>query len=55
MNSTIAAPLLVAYALARVKPRKPRRLYDKREALVEKLKVDFLAEHERRLKAAKKK
>jgi deoxyhypusine synthase len=54
-DSTIAAPLMTAYALARVKPRKPKRLYDKREALVEKLKLDFLAEHERRLKAARKK
>ena len=54
-DSTIAAPLMAAYALARVKPRRPRRLYDQRETLVQKLKVDFLAEHERRMKAAKKK
>jgi deoxyhypusine synthase len=54
-DSTIAAPLMAAYALARVKPRKPRRLYDRREALVNKLKVDFLAEHERRTKAARSK
>jgi deoxyhypusine synthase len=50
-DSTIAAPLLTAYVLARVKPRKPRRLYDRREALVERLRVDYLAEHERRRKA----
>ncbi|HZN02457.1 MAG TPA: deoxyhypusine synthase, partial [Candidatus Polarisedimenticolia bacterium] len=54
-DSTIAAPLMTAYALARVKPRKAKRLYDVREKLVEKLKVDFLAEHERRQKAARKK
>jgi deoxyhypusine synthase len=54
-DSTIAAPLMTAYALTRVKARKPKRLYDKREALVEKLKVDFLAEHERRQKAARRK
>jgi deoxyhypusine synthase len=52
-DSTIAAPLMTAYALARVKRRKPRRLYDRREALVEKLKVDFLAEHERRSRKKK--
>jgi deoxyhypusine synthase len=51
-DSTIAAPLMTAYALSRVKKRAPKRLYDRREALVEKLKVDFLAEHARRQKAA---
>ena len=52
-DSTIAAPLMTAYALARVKRRKPRRLYDRREALVEKVKIDFLAEHERRSRKKK--
>jgi len=47
-DSTIAAPLLTAYALARVKPRRLKRLYDRREALVERLRVDFLAEFEKR-------
>ena len=47
-DSTIAAPLLVAYAISRVKPRRLRRLYDKREELVGKLRKDFLVEHERR-------
>jgi len=47
-DSTIAAPLLVAYAISRVKPRRLRRLYDRREELVGKLKKDFLVEHERR-------
>jgi deoxyhypusine synthase len=51
-DSTIAAPLMTAYALARAKKRAPKRLYDKREALVEKLRIDFLAEHARRQKAA---
>ena len=46
---------MTAYALARVRPRKAKRLYDTREKLVEKLKVDFLAEHERRQKTARKK
>jgi deoxyhypusine synthase len=53
-DSTIAVPLMTAYALARVKPRKPRRLYDRRDALVEKLRKDFLAEHEKRTRAAVK-
>ncbi len=47
-DSTIAAPLLVAYAVSRVKTRRPKRLYDQRADLVERLKKDYLAEHERR-------
>jgi deoxyhypusine synthase len=47
-DSTIAAPLLVAYAMSRVKSRRLKRLYDQRVDLVERLKKDFLAEHERR-------
>ena len=47
-DSTIAVPLLVAYAMSRVKPRGLKRLYDRRDDLVEKLRKDFLAEHERR-------
>jgi deoxyhypusine synthase len=53
-DSTIAAPLLTAYALARVKPRRLKRLYDRRDALVDKLRVDFLAEHEKRQRKKKK-
>jgi len=49
-DSTIAVPLLVAYAMTRVKPRKQKRLYDQRDRLVENLRKDFLAEHERRLR-----
>ena len=47
-DGTIVVPLLTAYALTRVRPRPLRRLYDRREELVEKLKTDFLAEHARR-------
>ncbi len=50
-DSTIAAPLLTAYVLSRVKPRKLKRLYDRRGEMVDRLKKDFLAEHERRLRA----
>ena len=47
-DSTIAVPLIVAYAVSRVKPRRLKRLYDRRDDLVERLKKDFLVEHERR-------
>jgi len=47
-DSTIAVPLIVAYAVSRVKPRRLKRLYDRRDDLVERLKRDFLVEHERR-------
>jgi deoxyhypusine synthase len=50
-DSTIAGPLLTAYVMSRVKPRKLKRLYDRRGEIVEKLKKDFLAEHERRERA----
>jgi deoxyhypusine synthase len=47
-DTTIAAPLLTAYAMKRAKPRKLRRLYDKRGELAERLKVAFLAEEKRK-------
>jgi deoxyhypusine synthase len=34
VDSTVALPLLTAYALERRKPRKPRRLYEQREAMM---------------------
>jgi deoxyhypusine synthase len=40
-DSTIALPLLTAYALARHAPRQLRRLYDRRESDYERLKNDF--------------
>ncbi len=42
-DTTIALPLLTAYALSRHAPRTPRRLYDVREAMTEDLKQDYLA------------
>ena len=54
-DTTIAAPLLTAYALARVRPRRLKRLYDQRDALAERLKIDFLAEEERRAREKKNK
>lgn len=50
VDTTIAAPLLTAYALARVKPRKLRRLYDCLDAVHDRLKADFLAHHQKQKK-----
>jgi deoxyhypusine synthase len=40
-DSTIAAPLIAAYALTRHEPRPLRRLYDRREELLERLRGDY--------------
>jgi deoxyhypusine synthase len=40
-DSTIALPIMAAYALTKSKPRKLRRLYDRREELVAQLSSDF--------------
>jgi len=42
-DSTIALPILTAYALAKHAPRSPRRLYDRRGELMENLKSSYLA------------
>jgi deoxyhypusine synthase len=44
-DSTVVAPLLAAYALTRKEPRPHRRLYDRRDAMLERLRKDFLARH----------
>jgi deoxyhypusine synthase len=41
VDSTIALPMLTAYALARRKPRSQRRLYDRRAGMVERLRSIF--------------
>jgi len=38
LDSTVALPLLTAYALTKHKPRKPKRLYERREELVSAMK-----------------
>jgi len=43
-DTTLALPLLTSYALAKREPRKPKRLYDCREQLVDKLKAEYLAQ-----------
>lgn len=42
-DSTIALPLITAYAMSRAKPRPRRELYTKREALLQELKSAFEA------------
>ena len=46
-DTTIALPILTAYAAARRKARKPRRLYDRRDQFLAELKDEYL----RRLRA----
>jgi deoxyhypusine synthase len=47
VDSTVALPLITAYALARHKPREKKRLYDRREEMLELLKREhLLAEQE---------
>ncbi len=41
LDSTIALPILTSYALAKRKPRKLKRLYDKRAAMMQTLKDEF--------------
>ena len=41
LDSTIALPLLAAYALTRRKPRVPRRLYERRTAMLDRLQSAF--------------
>jgi len=41
-DSTIALPLLTAYVLSRVKPRKLKRLYDHRDTILDKVKQKYL-------------
>jgi deoxyhypusine synthase len=41
LDSTVAMPIMTSYALAKRKPRKLKRLYDKREALIERLRSEY--------------
>ena len=41
LDSTVALPLLTSYALAKRKPRKLRRLFDRRDALMAQLEREF--------------
>jgi deoxyhypusine synthase len=41
-DSTLVMPLLTAYSLARVKPRTPKRLYDRRDAILDQVRSKYL-------------
>jgi deoxyhypusine synthase len=41
-DSTIALPLLTAYCLSRVKPRKLKRLYDRRDEILDNVRAKYL-------------
>jgi len=41
-DSTLVMPLLTAYALARVKPRSPKRIFDRRDAILETVRSKYL-------------
>jgi deoxyhypusine synthase len=41
LDSTVALPLLTAYAMARVEPRPLKRLYDRREVLMTRLRDEY--------------
>jgi deoxyhypusine synthase len=41
-DSTISLPLLTAYVLSRVKPRKQKRLYDRRDEILNKVREQYL-------------
>jgi deoxyhypusine synthase len=45
-DSTIALPVLTAYALANRKPRKPKRLYERRDELMERLVREYHQAHD---------
>jgi deoxyhypusine synthase len=42
-DSTIALPLLTAYVLQKCQPRQLKKLYDRRDVMLEKLRTDYLA------------
>src|SRR5262249_58689543 len=48
VDSTIALPLLTAYALANHAPRPPRRLIDRLDALTRQLEQEYKANKDRR-------
>jgi len=43
LDTTVALPVLAAYALARHAARSPRRLYDRRDAMLERLRAEHRA------------
>jgi len=52
VDSTVALPLITAYAMARRKARKPRRLYEEREAMIARLTAAYEKVRRKRARAA---
>jgi deoxyhypusine synthase len=50
VDATVALPLITAYALARRKPRRLRRLYDEREAMMTRLRTAYERVRRKRLR-----
>ncbi len=42
LDTTVALPLITAYALSRTKPRRPKKLYDRRDEMLEKVRQQYL-------------
>ncbi|MSP13114.1 MAG: deoxyhypusine synthase [Chloroflexi bacterium] len=43
LDSTVALPIMTAYVLAKCAPRQKKRLYDRRQSIMEQLQRDYLA------------
>jgi deoxyhypusine synthase len=50
-DSTIAMPLMTSYVLGRVRPRRMKRLYDKREQLLDDLKTEYSRAYRKRARS----
>jgi deoxyhypusine synthase len=50
VDTTIALPIITSYVLGTVKPRKPKRLYDRREALLGSLYKEYIKVKQRKNK-----
>ena len=42
LDSTVSLPLLTAYALSKVEPRQPKRLYDRRDNILDAIRAQYL-------------
>ena len=42
LDSTVSLPLLTAYALSKVEPREPKRLYDRRDGILDAIRAQYL-------------
>jgi deoxyhypusine synthase len=51
VDSTVALPLITAYAMARRKPRKPRRLYEQRARMLEEITTAYEKVRRKRARA----